>query len=153
MPSQKSVYVASSVNNPYQPVVVEHLRALGWVVYDFHQPFPGKKGFRWEDITPSWREWGPETWRCALNTPAAKAGFDADFSGMQNSKYCVLVLPSGRSAHLEAGYMAGQGKNVFTLALEKVDADLMNLLLGPAENICVSIQELLDKLERSVIVG
>lgn len=42
--------------------------------------------------------------------------------------------------------MAAQGKPVLTLALEPVEPDLMNLLLGPPEHLCVSLDELFDRL-------
>jgi hypothetical protein len=42
--------------------------------------------------------------------------------------------------------MAGKGKAVYTLAPEAVEPDLMNLLLGPAEHICTSVDELLERL-------
>jgi nucleoside 2-deoxyribosyltransferase len=149
MPKLKSVYVASSVKNPHQPLVVLMLKQLGYEdVYDFHHPSADQKGFRWDDISPEWQQWSPEEWRVALASPAAKKGYKADREGMDRSECCVLVLPCGRSAHLEAGFMAGQGKPVFTLALDKQQADLMSLLLGPPENICISLDELAKALER-----
>lgn len=88
----------------------------------------------------------PRQWRQALGHPLAQHGYALDRAGMDRSDCCVLVLPSGRSAHMEAAFMAAQGKPVFTLALEPVEADLMNLLLGPAEHLCTSMDELFDCL-------
>lgn len=144
----KSIYVASSVKNAHQPEVVAKLRECGCDVYDFHHPAPGKIGFKWDQIDPEWLKWTPQKWREVLNTPEAQAGYRADKEGMDRSECCVLVLPAGRSAHLEAGYMAGQGKAVFTAAFgEQAEvADLMALLLGPPDRICVTMEELFDKL-------
>mgnify|MGYP000895361354 FL=1 len=38
---------------------------------------------------------------------------------MHEADYCVLLLPCGRSAHSEAGWMKGQGKKVFILDLSE----------------------------------
>ncbi len=47
----------------------------------------------------------------------------------------VLVLPSGRSAHLEAGYAAGQAKPVVVVCEKgtKIEPELMYLLLDSFE--------------------
>lgn len=144
----RCVYVASSWRNAIQPAVVAALRAAGLDVYDFRNPAPGDTGFSWREIDPNWMSWTPAQWREALKHPVAQKGFALDKSGMDRADCCVLVLPCGRSAHLEAGYMAAQGKTVFTLATQAIEPDLMNLLLGPADNLCVSMEELLDRLGR-----
>lgn len=141
-----SVYVASSWRNLAQPGVVATLRSLGLDVYDFRNPGPGDRGFSWKSIDGGWESWTPGQWRDALGHPVARAGYANDRGGMDRADCCVLLLPSGRSAHLEAGYMAGQGKPVFTLALDPVEPDLMNLLLGPPEHLCVTMPELFDRL-------
>lgn len=145
----KSAYVASSWRNLYQPAVVAALRGLGMQVYDFRNPPPpgDPDGFRWSEIQPDWRSWTPGQWREALAHPVARRGYAADRAGMDGAECCVLVLPSGRSAHLEAGFMAGQGKPVYCLALEPVEPDLMNLLFGDGGGICVTLDELFDALE------
>lgn len=142
----RSVYVASSWRNPLQIGIVAALRAAGLDVYDFRNPGPGETGFSWRQIDPNWPLWTPAQWREAIRHPVAKAGYRNDRGGMDRADCCVLVLPCGRSAHLEAGFMAAEGKPVFTLALEAVEPDLMNLLLGPPEHICVTMDELFDRL-------
>jgi hypothetical protein len=141
-----SIYVASSWRNLLQQGVVHTLRAAGLDVYDFRNPGEGKEGFGWRSIDPDWLNWTPKQWRDALRTEIAVEGYVNDKTGMDRADCCVLVLPCGRSAHLEAGYMAGQGKPVFTLALEKVEPELMSLLLGPPDHICVTMDELFDRL-------
>ena len=47
---------------------------------------------------------------------------------MEACDACVLVLPCGRSAHLEAGWCCGKGKLVYVYGAENVWAhDLMYL--------------------------
>jgi nucleoside 2-deoxyribosyltransferase len=45
--------------------------------------------------------------------------------GMEWADACVLVLPCGRSAHLEAGWFAGKGKPVFVLTFDGEEPELM----------------------------
>lgn len=141
-----NVYIASSWRNLLQPGIVVALRKLGFTVYDYRNPHGDDNGFGWKQIALDWGMWSPRQWRDALQHPIAVAGYKNDFDAMLAADCCVLVLPCGRSAHLEAGFMAGQGKPVYTLALEKQEPELMSLLLGPASNICVTMDELFDAL-------
>ncbi len=131
--------MASSWRNEYQPEVVAALRKQGHNVYDFRNP-PGGTGFAWAKISPTWQDWTAEEYREALGSDIADAGFQSDFRGMNASDTCVLVLPCGRSAHLEAGYMAGQGKRVLILTRDGEEPELMALL---CDEIFVSLEELL----------
>ena len=108
------IYVASSWRNEHQQEVVKVLRELGHEVYDFKNP-EGKTGFQWSEIDKDWQNWTTEQYREALEHPVAQAGFESDFNAMNWADVCVLVLPSGRSANTEAGWMAGAtGICVFT---------------------------------------
>lgn len=144
------VYVASSWRNLYQVSVVVALRSLGQAsgmqVYDYRAPAPGRTGFGWSEVDPAWKDWQPEDWRAGLAHPIAQAGVAADRQALDRADCGVLVLPCGRSAHLEAGYLAGKGTPVFTLALESVEAELMVLLLGGPECLCCSLNDLFDAL-------
>jgi nucleoside 2-deoxyribosyltransferase len=44
---------------------------------------------------------------------------------MKECDVCVLVLPCGRSAHTEAGWMCGAGKKVIAYIPNKQDPELM----------------------------
>jgi hypothetical protein len=97
------IYLASCWRNDCQPDVVRGLRKAGHQVYDFRNPGEGNHGFHWSDIAVGWRKWTGQQCRNALQHPIAKRGFECDFSAMQAAEACVLLLPSGKSAHLEAG--------------------------------------------------
>lgn len=110
------VYVASSWRNPDQPWVVELLRQHGHEVYDFCEPTPGGRGFSWHELDPTLPV-GPAGLEIAadeiirmLGHPVAEDGFAIDMGALRWCDACVLVLPCGRSAHLEAGWAAGAGK-------------------------------------------
>jgi hypothetical protein len=139
------IYVASSWRNVYQPQVVERLREHCHHVYDFRNPPNGVKGFAWSEIDPDWQAWSAARYRELLLThPIASRGFVTDLRGMQWADACVLVLPCGRSAHLEAGWFCGQGKRCIILTRDGEEPELMALL---ATEICTSIDEVLMALK------
>ncbi len=140
------VYVASSWRNTEQPVVVELLRQAGHEVYDFRHPNLGlgqDNGFRWSEVDVHWRSWSPEQFRSALVHPVAVDGFGADQQGMDWAEVCVLLTPCGRSAHLEAGHMAGEGKPTIVYLREGYEPELMYGLLG---SLVTTDTELLEAL-------
>lgn len=105
---EKQIYVASSWRNEYQQGVMRYLREYGFSVYDFRNPVEGDNGFHWSDIDPNWESWNVKRFSAALNDKLAEDGFKKDFDALKNALAVVLVLPCGRSAHLEAGYGVGR---------------------------------------------
>jgi hypothetical protein len=122
------LYVASSWRNPYQPDLVGILRQAGHEVYDFRHPPGGDHlGFSWSEVDPKWRTWSPSEFIAALDHPIAQAGFQSDFGAMHWADAGVLVLPCGKSSHLEAGYFVGAGKPLLILLVLTV-GDLIDAL-------------------------
>ncbi len=119
------IYVASSWRNGHQQNVVDVLRNVGHDVYDFRNPKEGNRGFHWSEIDPDWQKWTPDQYVRALNHPIAKSGFKSDFDAMKWADICVMVLPCGRSAHTEAGWMKGAGKPVFVFQISPEEPELM----------------------------
>jgi hypothetical protein len=125
------IYVASSWRNPIQPEIVQVLRDAGHDVYDFRNPVPGDKGFAWSEVNPNWKTWTPDEFAAELYSghPAIERAYGLDKAALDQCDTCVLVLPCGRSAHLEAGYAAGKGKRtVVFLHPDKFEPELMYLL-------------------------
>jgi hypothetical protein len=139
------IYVASSWRNERQPEIVRVLRGFGHEVYDFRNPPHGRGGFAWADIDQNWRTWTARDYRFALGTQIAEAGYRSDMDGMEWADACVLVLPSGRSAHLEAGWFCGQRKPVVVLTQDGEEPELMALMCTA---ICVDTLEMLQILEK-----
>lgn len=141
----RRIYLASSWRNPNQPEVLAALRAIGHEVYDFRNPAPGKNGFSWRDCgsqaaldhattIPSYLQ--------AIRSDRAAEGFGFDKAALDWCDTCVLALPCGRSAHLELGYAAGQGKDTYVLLHEdKFEPELMYLL---NTDICTDVQQIID---------
>jgi len=87
-------YVASSWRNKLQPGIVELLRAEGHEVFDFKEQ----------------RQWTGKT------IHRDSVIYERDYEAMQWADAFVLVLPCGKSAHLELGWAVGQGKPTCILA-------------------------------------
>lgn len=119
------IYVASSWRNEYQQTVVMFLRQQGHDVYDFKNPPHGNGGFAWSDIDKNWENWDTNQFKTALRHPIAVEGFKSDFDGMKWADVCVMVLPCGRSANTEAGWMKGAGKSVYVFQPIKQEPELM----------------------------
>jgi hypothetical protein len=135
---KRQVYVASSWRNPHQQGVVAALRKDGHEVYDFRNPRPGDHGFSWAEIDSGWQDWTPLGFREALDHPVARQGFSSDFGAMIRADTFVLVLPSGRSSHLELGWAAGARKRTAVM-LAVGEPELMYLM---ADRLCIGLPEL-----------
>ncbi len=138
----KRIYVASSWRNKAQAAVVESLRLDSHLVYDFKNPRPDDNGFHWSSIDPDWESWSESQYRDALDHPIAKAGFASDMNAMKWADAFVLVLPCGRSAHLELGWACGMGKQTLIL-LDKMEPELMARMV---DHICLDLGEVRDIL-------
>ena len=60
-----------------------------------------------------------------MSHPLAERQFEADLEALKQADICVLGLPCGRSAHTEAGWMAGAEKRVIAYIPEMVEPELM----------------------------
>ena len=114
------IYLASSWRNKHYETVLQVLRFQGYETYDFKHPEDQSlSGFSWENLHKDVKSWTCEDFKQNLHHPEATNAFEKDFRAMHEADYCVLLLPCGRSAHSEAGWMKGQGKKVFILDLSE----------------------------------
>lgn len=133
------VYVASSWRNPMQVAVCAALRSAGIPHYDFRNP-EGGTGFSWKEVQPGYdgprigteppREKGSDwvninTYYEMVEHERAIEGYEADFGAMQRADSFVMVLPCGKSAHLELGWAAGQGVHTAVLLEDPMEPELM----------------------------
>lgn len=142
------IYVASSWRNDFQPEVVRSLREDGHEVYDFKNPREGDHGFGWQQVgMPSYdratnSDVPVSEYLSGIEHPIAQAGFQSDFDAMKWADTCVLVLPCGRSAHLELGWFVGAGRRTaIVLDGPLVTPELMYLMV---DAIVENVFDLLD---------
>ena len=138
------IYLASSWRNDKQPGAVLALRNAGHEVYDFRNPEPGNLGFHWSAIDPGWKAWSTGQFRGHLDHIIAERWFSLDFDAMKWADAGVLLLPCGRSAHLEAGFFVGAGKPLhIVLSPDGFEPELMYKM---AMAIHLSITDLIPAL-------
>lgn len=135
-----SIYLASSWRNVAQPMVLNDLRSQGYNVYDFRHPIEGDNGFSWKQCTESPQPWTAAEMVRVLQHPVAQHGFNLDMTALKNCDACVLLLPCGRSAHLELGYATGAGKKTFVLLDDPISEPELMYLMNT--KICTSLAEL-----------
>jgi hypothetical protein len=136
------IYVASSWRNEaHQQFAVRSLRDAGHDVYDFRNPSPGDHGFSWRQCaTPEQLKDARRFRDEVLTHPIARAGFEKDITALRSSDCTVLVLPCGRSAHLELG-LTRPCRTVVWLDDPISEPELMYLACS---NICVTIEEVIE---------
>lgn len=133
------VYVASSWRNYMHPAVCAALASAGIAHYDFRNP-PGGTGFSWREVKAidysrseaaaqikakgsDWEDF--DEYARMIEHPRALEGFAADMGALQRADVVLLVLPCGKSAHLELGYAVGAGKRTVILAEDPIEPELM----------------------------
>ena len=146
------VYVASSWRNQRQPEVVRALREAGHEVYDFKNPHAtgpdrGRRGvgFSWREVDPNWQSWTTSQYLDALEHEAAVDGFESDMDALRWADACVLVMPCGRSAHLEAGWAQGSRRQLIILLDSGTPAE-PELMYAMAYGICDTVDQVLAML-------
>ena len=81
-----------------------------------------------------------------LQSDAVKTIFKNDLEGEKNSKNYLLVLPAGKSAHIEAGIAYGLGKKCYAIG----EYDVTDSLYLIFDKIFADINELKEFLENIV---
>lgn len=115
MKSIKSLYLIGSLRNDEIPKIAKSLRDVGLDVFD-----------DWFAAGPtaddSWKEYERargHDYTTALMGHAARHVFAFDKHHLDRCDSALLVLPAGKSGHLELGYMSGKGRPTFILLDEQ----------------------------------
>lgn len=141
------IYIASSWENYYLSELVQALRASGYWVYDFRHPSEGENGFEWSDVDSKYKTWDAGKFVEKLNSSRpAKRQFLSNIEAMKSCDVCVLALPSGGTAHAEAGWFAGQGKKVYVYLPD--DEFAPELVYKLFDKICLGLKDLVFSLFR-----
>ena len=132
------VYVIGSLRNPCIPQVSKALRDAKHEVFDdWHAAGP--------EADDCWKRYEQERGRTyieALSGYAARHVFDFDKLHLDRCDTAVLVLPAGKSGHLELGYMLGKGKRGFVLLEESNDR--WDVMYQFATGVAVSLEKLVE---------
>ena len=139
---KKQIYIIGRLRNEKIPHIAQQLRDLGVDVFDdWFSPGPEADEFwrKYEQVRGS-------TYKQALSNWAGKHVFEFDKFHIDRSQIGVLIMPAGKSGHLELGYMIGQGKPGFIFFEEEPERwDVMHQF---ATEICVTMDELKKELKK-----
>lgn len=107
----KTIYLIGSLRNPKIPHFANRLRKLGFEVFDdWYSPGPNA-----DDFWRAHEKVRGRTFKEALSGYAAKHVFEFDKFHLDRCDIAVMLMPAGKSGHLELGYAIGQGKPGYIL--------------------------------------
>lgn len=129
------IYLASSRRNKFFDKTLAALRAAGHDVFDFKH----------ED-TLVWEADEHKGTMAGAETDEVLEHFQADFDALKGAECTVLVLPAGRSAHLELGYATGQGQHTVVYLPEGAVLDEPDLMYRMCDALIQGEADLLEHL-------
>jgi hypothetical protein len=137
------IYLIGSLRNPDIPHIGLELKQAGFDVFD-----------DWWSASPDADDWwqSHETlkgsdYKAALYGPHATSVFEFDRKYLYQSDIAVLIMPAGRSGHIEYGHMTGRGKPSYVLFDKKPDR--YDVMYRFGTDVCFSLDELKETLKRN----
>lgn len=141
MPEKLVIYLIGSLRNPDIPILANQLREVGYDVFDdWFAPGPEA-----DDYWQKYETTRGRTYKEALNGYAARHIFEFDFHHLQKADIGILVLPTGKSGHLEFGWMVGQGKPGYVL-FGAGEPERWDVMYQFATDVFFNMEELIDTL-------
>lgn len=139
------IYIIGSLRNENIPDCAEILEDQGHEVFaDWFSPGPEADQY-WHH----YEQLRGRGYLTAINGPHAEHVFNFDKKWLDWADAAVLVLPAGKSAHLELGYIIGKGKKGYVLFNEGEPErwDLMyRFAIESGGGIFLDIDDLLEAL-------
>lgn len=137
----RSIYLIGSLRNTDIPVLGNKLRGLGWDAFD---DWYGA-GHEADDEWQKYENLRGRSYKEALSGAAARHVFAFDHFHLNRVDCGVLVLPAGKSGHLELGYLAGLGKPAYIL-FDKVP-ERYDVMYNFATDVFFSWEEFLEAVK------
>lgn len=136
------IYVVGSLRNPEIPRIAQeirdHVQDDHWVFDDWYAAGPEA-----DDYWKAYSEAKGQDFPTALADSAAQNVFKFDKRHLEAADIVVLVLPAGRSGHMELGWSLGKGKRGYIL----LDSpDRWDVMYNFADGVFYSVEELLEVL-------
>lgn len=139
------VYVISSLKNDSVPVMAKKLRDAGFTVID-EWFAPGPEA---DDWWTRYEKARGNNFVQALDSLHVEHVFNFDRRWLESSDAVVLLLPCGKSGHLEFGYAVGRGKKG-VIVLDK-EPERYDIMYRYADKVCYSMDEAVEFL-RAIFV-
>ena len=137
------LYLIGSLRNPELPNIALRIRELGFEVYDDWYSVGPEADDRWKD----YEEARQRSYLSALEGYHARQTFEMDRYHLNRAHGGVLILPAGKSGHLELGYLTGQKKPGFVLIPPDQTPDRYDIMTCFGEVICNSLGSLLSEIQ------
>lgn len=102
----RTIYLIGSLRNPAIPEVAKAVRAAGHEVFDDWYAAGPEADDKWQEYETT----RGRTYKEALSGYAARNVYMFDKCHLDRCDSAVLILPAGKSGHMEFGRMIGQGK-------------------------------------------
>lgn len=135
------IYLIGSLRNPEVPKLAEKIRELGFEVFDDWYAAGPEADDKWRDYEKA----RSHTYKEALKGYAADHVYKFDLKHLNECDIAVLHLPTGKSGHLELGYVIGKGKIGYILLDNPERWDVMYLF---AHGVFHSFEELKEELKK-----
>lgn len=133
------IYLIGSLRNSKVPLIGNLLREAKFDVFD--DWYAG--GPNADDCWAAYERGRGRTFVEALGGFSAAHTFMYDYHHLRNADIALLVLPAGKSAHLELGWMIGQGKPGYVLLDSPERWDVMyKFAAGVFDNIDTMVERL-----------
>ncbi len=140
-----SLYVGGSLRNPLISEFAAKITALGIEAFcDWFGTGPNADD-HWRDYAKI-RGW---SYRQALESAGARNVFEFDRSHLDRTDGMVLLMPAGKSAHLELGYTIGRGKPGYIVFPEEPPTDRWEVMVQFATQIFFSQDEFFKFLQEN----
>lgn len=136
------VYVIGSLRNPKIPEIANNLRDAGLEVFDDWYAAGPEADDYWQKYE---RERG-HSYAEALSGFAATNVYEFDKHHLDSTDAVILVLPAGKSGHLELGYCLGKGTPGYIL-LEEQEPDRFDVMYKFANGVYSNLDELVSALK------
>jgi hypothetical protein len=136
-----SLYLIGSLRNPGLPEIAKKLRSAGYDVFDDWFAAGPHADDCWRDYEKN----RGHSYADALKGYVARHVFEFDLTHLKDKDGAVLAMPAGKSAHLELGWVLGQGKPGFIL----LDSpDRWDVMLQLATGVYSTVDDLVAGLAR-----
>lgn len=136
----KSIYIIGSLRNPLIPEIGNKLRSIGWDAFDDWYGAGPEADDKWKE----YETLRNRSYKEALGGYAARHVFAFDKYHLDRCDAAVLVLPAGRSGHLELGYFCGTGKPGYVLF--DAEYDRWDVMYQFATDRFFTVNEMMEKL-------
>lgn len=139
------IYLIGSMRNPRVPEIAQLLRGLGFEVFDDWFSSGPESDDRWQ----AYEKARGRTFREALDGYHARHVFELDKYHLDRCNAALMVMPAGKSGHLELGAVIGAHKPGFILL--DGEPERFDIMYRFATDVFTSTTEMLGVLDQVLV--